>query len=101
MDAGLNGGISETFQWLVGPTRQSRGRALPWQPQLGLGAKILVQAHMAEKLHWAWTRDAAGPGAANAEETAERGEGYGPQPMFWANWKGGLAGSRKDRKSVV
>lgn len=50
MDAGLKGGISETFQWLVGLTRQSRGRALPWQPQPGLRAKSLVQGHMAEKL---------------------------------------------------
>lgn len=95
MDGGLNGGISETFQWLVGPTRQSRGRALPRQPQPSLGAKSLVRGHMAEKPHWARTRDSAGPGAANTEETVESGEGYGPQPMFWANWEDGLAGSRK------
>lgn len=30
---------------------------------------------------------------ARAQETAEREEGYGLQPMFWASWEGGMAGS--------
>lgn len=45
-----------------GLTRQSKGKALPWQPQPGLGAKSLVQGHMAEKLSWAQAQDSAGQG---------------------------------------
>lgn len=80
MDASLSGGISETFQWLVGPTRQSRGRALPWQPQPSLRAKSLVRGHMAEKPHWAWTRDSAGPGQPTLSRQWKVGKGMAHSP---------------------
>lgn len=88
MDAGLKGGILKTFQWLVGPVKQSRGRVLPWQPQAGLRAKSLVQGHMAEKLCWAWTRDCRPKGQPRSRRL-ERGEGYGLQPTLWAHGRVG------------
>lgn len=91
MDAGLKGGILKTFQWLVGPVRQSRGRVLPWQPQAGLRAKSLVQGHMAGKLCWAWTRDSAGQRGSQGlgDWKGERGMACSPRsgPMGRVGWQ--------------
>lgn len=74
-DACLKGGIFETFQWLVGPTRQSKGRALPWEPRPGHWARILF----------------AGLYGPDTSKQRHQGHKDKPEPLNslpWGTWKG-------------
>lgn len=78
MDAGLKGGISETFQWFVRPMSSPRVGHCHGNPSLASGAKSLVQGHMAGKLCWAWTQDSAGRGGSQSLGDCGKEKGVGP-----------------------
>lgn len=101
MDAGLKGGISETFQWLLGSRGSPRVGHCHGNPSLAWGPRGWCRAT------WQRSRAGHGPktlqakGVANAEEVVERGEGDDQQPTLWASWEAGLADSQKPPGEIV